>query len=133
LDNYPRYLELEVENNLYFNRGDYVKIASEAHDDILRETDGVSLYSGINTNLLECIGRYYKDKMVEVPEKDSDGNIVYDTTTGEVKMIEAIVRVGVVLLDLSKLPEDGQSDATGTGINDIKDLALDGMGLVNLG
>lgn len=135
------FIEFEVENALYFNTNDWVKIASEAGStDFLKEIEKseVSLYSGINTNLLKCLGVFYKNKILRIPILDEEGNIVLDEEGNET-FDEKEVRVPVVLLSLTDIPyqtdEEGndQPDASGTSIFSLMSLPLKGMGLVNLG
>lgn len=135
------FIEFEVENALYFNTNDWVKIASEAGStDFLKEIEEseVSLYSGINTNLLKCLGVFYKNKILRIPILDEEGNVVLDEEGNET-FDEKEVRVPVVLLSLTDIPyqtdEEGndQLDASGTSIFGLMSLPLKGMGLVNLG
>ena len=134
------YLELEVENPLWFYEDDWVKIASapledgQFKEDFIREDEkGVTLYTGINTNLLRCIGHYYKEKTITEAELDANGNIVRDNN-GNPMFIETKKMVQVVLLDLADIPLYADNpDATGTSIEGIKGLNLKGMGLVDLG
>ena len=106
-------LVLEVENAFLFRVDDWVKIASNPQDNnekpYLTDVNGnVVTYSGINTNLLKCLA---------VREE-----IKVDQVTGEE------VNVGIVELDLTEIDE-----ASGTVLNDLKNLPLKGMGIISLG
>lgn len=136
------FLELEVENPFYFKEGEWIKIASEVGTtDFLKEStdSGQALYSGINTNLLKCLGVFYKNKITYSYSTDENGNINYDEEGNEIILIESS-KIPVVLLSLNGIPlgfdpltGETYSDSTGTSIIDITGLPLKGMGLVNLG
>lgn len=123
------FLELEVENSLYFSSDDWVKIASEVGEEILQKdsNNDVILYSGINTNLLKCLNKGYKTKEVLSPKLDEDGNAIVDNY-GQPILEKQTIKVEVVLLSLENI-----SSSTGTSIESLKNLNLNGMGLVNLG